>query len=169
MLNRNIEYTRDKVHPGKKIGNGIIKGMQCKGTIICKDQSWHTLHIIHITPFLQLLYILCGDNLAVKQPVYRFGAILVIPCDILQKVGTGSLIRGYLFGRNSWCSLLCGLLGRNCRCSLIFTNLMFQVHVDAWGCPLVPPPQAPCFPYNQVSIYELNNWTQFQCYFYMLI
>ncbi|RZB78268.1 Two-component response regulator-like APRR2 isoform H [Glycine soja] len=23
------------------------------------------------------------------------------------------------------------------------------VHVDAWGCPLVPPPQAPCFPYNQ--------------------
>ncbi|KAK7307734.1 hypothetical protein VNO77_41056 [Canavalia gladiata] len=23
------------------------------------------------------------------------------------------------------------------------------VHVDAWGCPLFPPPQAPCFPYTQ--------------------
>lgn len=165
VLNRNIEYTRDKVHPGKKIGNGIIKGMQCKGTIICKDQSWHTLHIIQITPFLQLLYILCGDNLVVKQLVYRFGAILVITYGILQKVVTGSLIRGYSFYSepNSWCSLHCGLLWRNGGLSLMFTNLMIQVHVDAWGCPLLPAPQAPCFPYNQVSINELNIWTSSQC------
>lgn len=45
----------------------------------------------------------------------------------------------------------CGMLCRNYVCSLIFGDLMFQMHVDAWGCPLFPPPQAPGFPYNQVS------------------
>ncbi|KAL2348247.1 hypothetical protein Fmac_002247 [Flemingia macrophylla] len=30
------------------------------------------------------------------------------------------------------------------------------VHVDAWGCPMLPPPQAPCFPYNQ-NIPGLHN------------
>ncbi|KAH1267324.1 Two-component response regulator-like APRR2 [Glycine max] len=30
------------------------------------------------------------------------------------------------------------------------------VHVDAWGCPLLPAPQAPCFPYNQ-NIPGLHN------------
>lgn len=94
MLNRNIEYTRDKVHLGKKIENGIIKEMQCKGAFICRDQSWPTLPIILIKPFLQLLYILCGDNLEVKWLAYRCGALLHTPCGILQKVGTGSLIRG---------------------------------------------------------------------------
>ncbi|KAJ1386554.1 SANT/Myb domain [Sesbania bispinosa] len=30
------------------------------------------------------------------------------------------------------------------------------VHVDAWGCPVLPPPQAPCFPYTQ-NIAGLHN------------
>lgn len=46
---------------------------------------------------------------------------------------------------------------------------MIQVHVDAWGCPLLPPPQVPCFSYPQVSISELNILTLFLYHFCMLI
>ncbi|KAL5181680.1 Two-component response regulator-like APRR2 [Glycine soja] len=120
---KNIEYTRDKVHPGKKIGNGIIKGMQCKGTIICKDQSWHTLHIIQITPFLQLLYPMWGQPGSQTAGVQIWGH------------------PGYHIWHptESW-----------------HWKPYQGVHVDAWGCPLLPAPQAPCFPYNQ-NIPGLHN------------
>ncbi|KAI4315157.1 hypothetical protein L6164_027999 [Bauhinia variegata] len=31
------------------------------------------------------------------------------------------------------------------------------MHADAWGCPVLPPPQGPCFPYSQQSIPGFRN------------
>lgn len=34
---------------------------------------------------------------------------------------------------------------------------VFQMHADAWGCPIMPQPLAPCPPFPQVSVLDSSH------------